>query len=764
MENKSSVNISAQQNDAVSDITFIQYQKPVLKSGKYTLSVHQNTGGEKDGRSAADAFIASKTFYVGSERHKLNPEILHSMSPAPTSSGDVSSQMPNIVFSDPQFPWLRSAGAHQDDTTPWLALLMFYGDEAIPKLQKETLASFSKTTSKALFSSMTELEPMQEDQDAIQYIDVDVETFNTIAPSAEDLPYLTHIKRVNTEEKAFKSEYEYHPKKGLTLKTTESHKDFSVVVCNRLPKPNTACHLFLVSLEAMGDLLPNSDGTSNFNVGTKQVRLVVLKNWEFYCTELKSDIVDSVSNLNRTSKNHKSNPYSTPINLQLPAIQGNDADDKVNQAFRYGYVPLEYEMRGGQKMVSWQRGPFIPYWTPEALKVPFKGADELLYYNKETGMFDTTYASAWQLGKLMALQNKGFAENLYQWKQKRQESFIEKEEDKVLSTSLAPLSQEEGKLSKKVLQSRLIPAMESFLEQQSKQVVPDQNIRTNRSEAIQNKLDQLKSGAQIDQVEDTLDETSIQWLIRLKLLYGVPYRYLVPHNDLLPPESIKIFYVDSNFTTALIDGAFSIGRTNDSNLTMDKTSQEKMAKQLNNAAINYRKKLFNSSEATDYADNTISGFLLNSQIVKDYPGLEIVPIGLSNTTIPILRLEHLSEGVLLCICYGEILKLEIKQPSEGLHYGLDGSFGNYTKTLRNQNLANPKPAVGQIDPNVTIRIDTFRGDGRNNVLNVADLSNKIEKALKSNNLEKESDVFTAADFALQMTEGAEQVILNQKPL
>ena len=48
----------------------------------------------------------------------------------------------------------------------------------------------------------------------------------------------------------------------------------------------------------------------------------------------------------------------------------------------------------------------------------------------------------------------------------------------------------------------------------------------------------------------------------LRLLEQVPFCYLVPDSLLLPPESIRFFYVDRNWTDALIQGALSVGTVN----------------------------------------------------------------------------------------------------------------------------------------------------------------------------------------------------------
>ena len=48
------------------------------------------------------------------------------------------------------------------------------------------------------------------------------------------------------------------------------------------------------------------------------------------------------------------------------------------------------------------------------------------------------------------------------------------------------------------------------------------------------------------------------WLAGLQTLAGVPFAYLVPDARMLPPESIRFFAVDPNWTTALTDGALSL--------------------------------------------------------------------------------------------------------------------------------------------------------------------------------------------------------------
>lgn len=54
-------------------------------------------------------------------------------------------------------------------------------------------------------------------------------------------------------------------------------------------------------------------------------------------------------------------------------------------------------------------------------------------------------------------------------------------------------------------------------------------------------------------------EHVIDYLAKLALLYGVPFENLVPDARMLPPESMRFFYVDPNWTEAIVDGALSTG-------------------------------------------------------------------------------------------------------------------------------------------------------------------------------------------------------------
>jgi hypothetical protein len=145
----------------------------------------------------------------------------------------------------------------------------------------------------------------------------------------------------------------------------------------------------------------------------QKVRLAVLANWSFFC-QGENTFKTLMQGL-RTDR------------LMLPpscVAQPNPGADMVKQAFALGYVALDHHIRNGENTVSWYRGPLVPLWYRKLETYPYlPSADAALRYNYETGFLDTSYAAAWQLGRLLALQNTHFARALYRYRnQERQKT------------------------------------------------------------------------------------------------------------------------------------------------------------------------------------------------------------------------------------------------------------------------------------------------------------------------------------------------------
>src|SRR5215510_8826817 len=121
-----------------------------------------------------------------------------------------------------------------------------------------------------------------------------------------------------------------------------------------------------------------------------------------------------------------------------------------------------------------------------------------------------------------------------------------------------------------------------------------------------------------------LSDSLKKWLSRLMLLYGVPINYLVPDERMLPPESIRFFYLDMNWVDALIDGAFSIGRNlttteNATSTNLDAALTPTVQQQSLMQVTNMRATALGTT-APEASLQVVSGFLLRSSIVSAYKG------------------------------------------------------------------------------------------------------------------------------------------------
>jgi hypothetical protein len=174
------------------------------------------------------------------------------------------------------------------------------------------------------------------------------------------------------------------------------------------------------------------------------------------------------------------------------------------------------------------------------------------------------------------------------------------------------------------------------------------------------------------------------WLGRLKLLYGVPIQYLVPNEGMLPPESIRFFHLDMNWVDALVDGAFSIGRTLSAAApTASMNVDEAVAPQVSTAAdavsATIRARAL-GVPAPVVSFQTVTGFLLRSSVVAAYPGLGVnaypaggTPEDTDIVLLDILRLERLGpqSDTLICLVAGEPVRVDVHEAPEALHYGID---------------------------------------------------------------------------------------------
>jgi hypothetical protein len=225
--------------------------------------------------------------------------------------------------------------------------------------------------------------------------------------------------------------------------------------------------------------------------------------------------------------------------------------------------------------------------------------------------------------------------------------------------------------------------------------------------------------------EDTLvyplPDTVSEWLGKLRRLEGVPFRYLVPDERLLPPESIRFFVVDRQFTDALVDGAISVAAT-------IPTDQERLAK----LHADMRDQVdFDESRLghppRSAPPSTLTGFLLRSRLVSVFPGLHVSASSLTDV-LPVVRLERLAPAILVAIIAGVPDVITLTEPASSLHFDLEDTNPSPTAStwvVRYWPIRNPNVIYAESDvPQAALADVAFRA-GTSRVVDVVDLAGKV---------------------------------------
>ncbi len=253
-----------------------------------------------------------------------------------------------------------------------------------------------------------------------------------------------------------------------------------------------------------------------------------------------------------------------------------------------------------------------------------------------------------------------------------------------------------------------------------------------------------------------LPQSVIDWLAQACLLYGVPFEYIVPDARMLPKESIRFFYVDVNWLHRLIEGAVSIGMSSSADTVQILTAIQEIVDRafLKTTQVRARMRGKPLPEEAEQV-GPITGFLLRSATVSGWPGMEVTAYAgttADSAVLPLLRLDRLSDTIMIALFNGQPKRVDILQPPESLHFGIrpDGkSFYSFLRGL----------GYGGHEPGIQIGNDKAPVDMRGNadypgVVDISKTAANLKAALKKQNALDPEDTFTSAEFAVQMVRAA----------
>jgi hypothetical protein len=256
------------------------------------------------------------------------------------------------------------------------------------------------------------------------------------------------------------------------------------------------------------------------------------------------------------------------------------------------------------------------------------------------------------------------------------------------------------------------------------------------------------------------------WLTHLTLLYGVPFSYLVPDARMLPPESIRFFYVDPNWLNRCVDGALSVGVLSTAEQIFNEAFFAYFHQGLAAEQQAVRPTLRGRAPSdTVLTGGTTGGFLMRSVVVSGWPGLEVTATKGGNP-VGLLRMDRLASDVLLVLFNDIPDVVQIIEPSEGLRFGVEdvtGQADTFQVALRWINPAGGHDVGSQImNGNNPVRATTTTRGGAGQpegVLDIATLAANIEKAMPAGQLGANGKI-TPGGFAIQVVRGAGRIAIK----
>jgi hypothetical protein len=742
---------------------------PALDAGDYTIYFNHNLS------VAPQEFKSKQVFTVQGPQIDLPAGDVVSVFPPANATGEFGNDLAHIVFSKRVLPWERKL-SKEVRNTPWMALLSFGENELLNGVNKETL-SISVTAGSLSVQENGIVKPsftLEADIDVktmCNVIQVSGGVLKAILPNAREAGLLSHVRQVSMTGK-----------EGLDEKDSGW---FSVVIGNRFPADDSATGItrnlvHLVSLEGWEAQLNAPDSIDV----AKTYQLISLHGWSFNCQSDKGQSFGALANNFVTGD--ENNPAFTALQLPLGVDTGRPAGEMASARLQRGFVPLAYRTRQAETTFSWYRGPLVPQPTTLfAGNGAFLSTSAATIFDPVMGIFDMSYAAAWQVGQSLALSDKTFAQTVFRFRKhgnqmvdlmverKRQDSGVPVAKLLEGSPHVRRLTQ--------FLQNKPHEALSAFAVNPDKQalagrvqklfkandgraVVADTAVPAHTAKTLMQEPSVPGTIA-----EELADELSYMgsWLADLHELRKVPFDHLVADTRMLPTESLRFFYVDNNWIELLVNGALSPGMHS----TRDTAFVDMMKTSIRaaiDADLQKRWKAITGMELTpapntDVFDLPVSGILMRSAMVSGWPGL-VVQAFQKGVMLKNIRMERLSPTVLLCLFLGVPDTIQVDEPQHSLRFGVDDNGNTELRQLKD-------PVGRPMSQSIKVRntakdtgADHMRKDAQGKDTRTINISSPDGKSGLEPDLLKplgvSADQFGAAAMAIQLVQAPEQLIFK----
>jgi hypothetical protein len=352
---------------------------PGLEEGNYTALFTQNV--KLDGADT-DEFTAQKNFTVAANNERLSDADIFSVYPPENAQGNFSGTLPFIVFYNEHYPWIKEFHDGGKNRIPWLALIVvaeaeFESGEAVEADVKYSEISGLKES--GVYFPFTP-SGFSKPDDNIHILTISKKLFGEIFPAKDDLRWLAGVKVTDLS--------------NAEDSVSETDGRYSYVTANRfipgIPGEKLKSSVFLVSAaDYLDNKIPETCG---------KIRFVSIKNFSIY-NEADTDksFVTLTTGLSQNSKE-----------IESPALK-------------------KHFMRSGEVSYSLYSSPLVKNCADSPRNADIDGeerftADGRMIYKKNIGIFDVSYAAAFNLGKLITLSRRSDAEKIVAWRRNEQKN------------------------------------------------------------------------------------------------------------------------------------------------------------------------------------------------------------------------------------------------------------------------------------------------------------------------------------------------------
>ncbi|KAF8851876.1 hypothetical protein BDZ45DRAFT_678781 [Acephala macrosclerotiorum] len=521
---------------------------------------------------------------------------------------------------------------------------------------------------------------------------------------------MAHVRHVNTL--------------GFPDAGVEEEGYYSVVVSSRTGEVHSSAPtpqvVHLVSLEHYDSTLMHPSSSFPSLEDTDRVGLVSLFSWTYTCIPESVNFTDTMRAIASDAQFLKP-PQTSLANLltahQITPTQ-KEAAKLLHDRLNKSYTISRWRTATGEETVAFNRGPLVAGPTPIVPakaknwpKLSMTGKDYQIF-DRDLGIIDLTYSSAWSLGKLAAISDSPFNAALLRFRSlvwTKASSNTRMLTNNIAQPAAILMNAHSAIDTVRVLPSTFSGGVTRINPHSTDAVAPplsSPEVAPIFAKAIQLAVDRYSSSVDGESIYNDFHlaqaanadwELILNWISDCLYLAHIPAHYLFPEPSHiratpkvtqeivpnLPPEALRFFYIDHAWIDCFIDGALSCAN----HLEPDYDSTRLRIKEV------YNYYLSSNIHPLEGVSPPVPrfGFVFRSSVVKAMPDLKITvscwlfdaknSVFVEDTNKPprnpVLRLTKMDDFTILCLldCLPEeINEIKIAQPPHQQRYAMGESL------------------------------------------------------------------------------------------